>query len=645
MKQLMKELKLDAVYGLDAETYWANDYTLKKMATTEYVTDPRFELQMVAVQKDSWSKPKVLTPKQFKLWAMGIDWSRTGVLAHHAHFDGLIFSHHLGIKPAFYLDTLSMGRPLLPVHVGGSLHLMCRAFGLAGKTKQQALVDTKGKRLADFTKQELRDLMAYAGDDIEQTWLLFHKLRPFMPIDELRLIDATVKMYAQPTLLLHADEIIKVRDADVTRKAALVQSLGVPKTSLTSGPKFAQLLRDAGCEPPTKVSAKQSEKAGEEVEVFAFAKQDQDFVDLLGHPIKRVAELVAARLAVQSNQMESRCNLLAGRAHLGAQPVYLNYYGAKTGRWSGSDDANWQNLSSKRKEGGAELRASVHAPPGHLLIIADLAQIEARISAWFAGQNDLVEVFRAFDNGTGPDVYKRTAAESIFHKSIEDITGGERFIGKTCELALAFQAGAPRFARMLRIGALGPPVDCTDEEAASWHAAWRVSRPYIVAGWKATNNKVKQAFGSRTIIEDGVVSYEGAGNIGWMHLPGGMAIRYDDLSFDERGGVEYVSKYRRNVVAAPTIERTRLYGGIIVENRTQALARRVIAGHMLDIKREIGRFIRIAMSTHDEIVGVVPTRSANRILGVVKHIMSQPPTWAPTLPLAVDAHISARYDK
>lgn len=680
-KALYKAFGIDAIYGLDDETFWSSDYTLsdKKRGTTDYIIDDRFELQLVSVQKDTWSEPKVMERAQFKRWAAGINWARTGMLAHHAQFDGLIKSHHLGIKPAAYFDTLSMARPIMPVAVGGSLKKVCSAFGIEAKKHADALINTKGKRWSEFTKAEKDALKVYAGEDISDTWAIFRKMLPFFPIEELRLIDLTVKMYAQPSVLVDEEGVRAVLTKEIQRKRDLVMGLGIhkglpamrqdgvqlddygkAKKLLGSKDKFADLLRAQGVEPPTKVSIKQSEKATEEagidtvVEVLAMSKQDQAFKDLLAHPKKKVRDLVEARFAVASNILENRCELLARRAGIlkGPQPVYLNYYGAKTGRWSGGDNANWQNLSSKRREGGAELRASVHAPPGHVLIIADLAQIEARFTAWFAGQHNKVEAFRAYDAGEGPDVYRYTAATVIYNKPIEKVTDSERFIGKTCELALGFQAGWPRFAATLRIGAFGPPVDITDNLARDIHAAWRAGNPFIVADWKTTQNMVRSAFMGAQRLEHKVVSYEGvkdkrSGKLtGWMHLPNGMAIRYDDLGVDEeKGNVTYVSEYRHNKLKPPTIVRTRLYGGIEVENRIQALARCVIAEHMLGIKDELKDKVRIAMSTHDEIVGVVPVRFAKKALAVFKEVMSQSPAWAPDLPIAVDAHASPRYDK
>lgn len=694
LKPLLSHFNLDAIYGVDAETYWASDYSLsdKKRGTTDYIIDDRFELQLMSVRKDSWAKPKVMERDEFIRWARTINWARAGFLAHHAHFDGLIASHHCGVRPAMYFDTLSMARPLMPISVGGSLKAVCAAFGREAKQHSDALTNTKGKRWAEFTKDEKKNLKVYGGEDIDDTWFIFEKLLPYLPLDELALIDLTVKMYAQPSILVDKPAIGQVLINEIARKKALVLGLGLHKSlpptrvkgellddyertkkHLTSGPKFAEQLKALGITPPTKVSKKKSEAASEkagydvEIEGLALSKQDQEFKDLLAHPKKKVRDLVEARFAVSSNILESRCRLLESRAHIGPQPVYLNYYGAKTGRWSGGDNANWQNLSSKRREGGAELRASVHAPPGHSLIIADLAQIEARVNAWFCGQQNVVETFRAYDHITGwtvdkhgkpvpirsgPDVYRVTAANNIYNKHVDLITEDERFLGKACVLALGFQAGWQRFAAMLRIGALGPPIDITDSLAKDIHTAWRQANPFIVANWRATNNKVKSAFIGLSSVQDGVVTYQGVRDPrtkqikGWMHLPGGMAIRYDDVKIDANGkDYSYIGEYRRNKFKPPTIKRVKLYGGIEVENRTQALARKVITEHMLGVSEELKGKVRIAMSTHDEIVGVVPNRWVNKALGVFKEVMSQPPSWAPDLPVAVDAHISQRYDK
>lgn len=624
VRHLLKQFHLDDIIGLDWETYYDDQYSLRKMAQTEYITSPEFESQLVAVQSARWTKAKVMTTKEFIAWARGINWARTGMLAHHAQFDGLIASHHFGIKPAMYFDTLSMARLLMPVHVGGSLDKVARAFGFAGKQFGQALVNVKGKRFKDFTKEDLKQLKIYAGDDIAQTWGIFDKMLPYTPYEELRLIDLTVKMYAQPTLLLDGKALQDLADSEVARKAEILKKYD--KKTLMSNDKFAALLREAGVIPPMKVSKTTGK------ETYAFSKQDQAFKDLLEHDDDTVATLVAARLGIKSTIVETRAQRMADRAPLGAQPIYLNYAGAKTLRWSGGDKANWQNLSR-----GSPMRKAIHAPPGHSLIIADLAQIEARLNAWYAGQSNIVEAF-----AEKIDVYMLAAA-LIYNKPLASITKDERFLGKCCVLALGYGAGWSRFAEMLRIGALGPPIPITDSLAKDIHSAWRQANPFIVASWKRANNNARTAFLGQTTIVDGVLTYEGTKDKGFTHGPGRVGIRYDGIQVDE-DGMSYVAKSRALVRGGVTELRQRLYGGLIVENNTQFLARQVVAHQMIEIADAL-KYWRQAMTTHDEIVGVVPTRYATKALQAVTKIMARSPDWAPNLPLAVDAHISQRYDK
>lgn len=647
LDELLDRLKLDAIVGLDWETYYDNDYSLSKMATTEYITDERFKAHMISVQWHSDRKAEVMPPHEFKRWARDdVDWKRTGMLAHHTHFDGLIASHHFKVKPAFYLDTLSMARPLMPVHVGGSLKAVNAAFGRVAKKRAGALENVKGVR--DLTRAQYNALARYAGDDIADTWFIFRKMLPYTSFEELRLIDATVRMYAQPTLIMNTGIVAKVHADEVEKKEALLKKLNLDRKALTSNEQFAELLRAAGVEPPTKVSPRTGEVA------LALSKQDLEFKDLLKHPNKRVRELVEARFALKTSIVETRSQRLHARSTtLTAQPVYLNYCGAKTWRWSGGDKANYQNLGR-----GSDLRTAIEAPPGHTLIIADLAQIEARINAWYAGQQNIIDAFRAYDDivgwtvdergkpkpiRSGPDVYAYTAANAVYNKPVDKIDKDERFVGKVCVLALGYQAGAGRFAETLRIGQFGPPVDITDAHASDIVRAWRQSNQYIVAGWKRAQNNAKSAFLGKQRINDGVISYEGFDGRGATYLPNGLTMRYDKLEVDEEG-MSYASKYRVLRNGEVSEERQRLYGGIIVENNTQALARQVIAYQMLDIVDALPR-ARIAMSTHDEVVLVVPDRSVAKALKAVTEIMSAPPAWAPDLPIAVEIHASKRYDK
>jgi hypothetical protein len=616
MKALLKALDLDAIIGLDFETFYSKEYTLSRMSTTDYITDPRFKVQMCSTQFHNEKRAKVLDPAGLQKFSKTIDWSRTGLLAHHAHFDGLIASRYYGINPKMYFDTLSMAKPIMPVEVGGSLNKLCRSFGLKGKEGSEHLENVMGIR--DLTEEQYTKLAGYAGNDIEQTWLLFKKLLPYTSLEELKVIDLTVRMYAQPIVLIEESAMRRINKNQRTQKSRKVNALGVSREDLASNNRFADLLRNAGVEPPVKISKRTGK------ETYAFSKGDLAFKALLAHPKKAVQELMQARLAVKTSIVETRTLKFADRAKLGAQPVYLKYCGAHTHRWSGSDKANWQNLDKK-----SGMRRAIKAPPKHLFIIADQSQVEARLTAWRAGQEDIVDAFR-----TGQDVYKVAAAQT-YRKPIEKVTDKERFVGKTQVLGLGFGAGPPRFADMLRVGQFGPPVPISDEDAGTAVRAWRGSNHRIVQYWKNTENNARSAFFGRQKISDNLLTYEGVGQHGFVHLPNGMSLRYDNINNDEQGGFYYVGRNGKHI---------RLWGGTLVENEIQALARCIFAHQMVCIAEALPT-IRVANCTHDEMLLVVPEKKADMALSLVKEIMSTSPSWGPDLPLGVKANVSEIYDK
>jgi hypothetical protein len=626
-KELLRTFKLDAVYGLDFETYYDDTLSLRKMATTEYITHPDMEVQLVAVQKDSWAKAKVMTAKEFASFARTVNWANTGLLAHHTHFDGLLASHFFKVKPRMYFDTLSMARPVMPVQVGGSLAKLCAAFGLAGKRGAEALVNVKGVRFKQFDKKMIADLKYYAGGDIEQTWLLFDKLLPFCTLEELRVISTTIKMYAQPRLLIDKAMVEQVKFEENEKKEDLIADAGTYAESLRSDARFAGLLRVEGVHPPTKISAKTGKVN------YAFSKTNPEFKALLNHPSEPVRALVKARLAVKSTNQEKRAERMAFRADIGAQPIYLNYWGAKTGRWSGGDKANWQNMQR-----GSALRRSLMAPKGYQLIIADQAQIEARLNAWFHNQTDVVEAF-----AKKQDVYK-LAASRIYGIPYDVVDKDQRFVGKVAVLALGYGAGSARFAEMLRLGAFGPAVNISDADAKVIVDAWRRANAFIVGGWRKANNNLRMAFLNGTTVPDRVLEYQGHGAKGITLLPNGTYIRYDGVELNDENELTYISSFRRLMDGTVNYDRQKLYGGLIVENDIQALGRAIIAENVLSIEDAVPS-AQLVMTTHDEVVFCVPDRYAPKALKSVVEVMTTPPKWADGLPLGVDAHISDRYDK
>ena len=132
---------------------------------------------------------------------------------------------------------------------------------------------------------------------------------------------------------------------------------GVSKDSITktlmSNQIFAKYLENLGVEPPTKMSAKTGKEA------YAFSKTDKAFTDLLEHPDPRVQNAVSARLGIKSTLEETRTQSLIEVAGRGRLPILLNYYGAHTGRFSGGDKMNLQNLPAR---GNNSIRRALRAP-------------------------------------------------------------------------------------------------------------------------------------------------------------------------------------------------------------------------------------------------------------------------------------------
>lgn len=317
------------IVTIDFETYYDQQYSLSKMTTEAYVRDERFEVIGVAIkvndQEVDWYSGK--DPGGF-LHAM--DYSDKAILCHNTVFDGAILSWHYGIKPKFWLDTLSMARPLHSMTVGGSLKALATYYKLGEKGDE--VMRTIGLRRRDFTPEQMQAFADYCVQDVDLTYRLFKKMARQFPKEELLVIDQTIRMYTEPKLVL--DPV--VLDAHLTaiheRKEKLLNKLGgeeKAKKFLMSNNKFADLLRAFGVEPPMKTSPTTGKQT------YAFAKNDTEFTALLEHPNPAVRTVVEARLGTKSTIEETRTKRFLEISERGPLPIMLNYYGAHTGRFSG----------------------------------------------------------------------------------------------------------------------------------------------------------------------------------------------------------------------------------------------------------------------------------------------------------------------
>tara|TARA_R110000824_G_scaffold2567_5_gene11767 strand:+ start:1796 stop:3622 length:1827 start_codon:yes stop_codon:yes gene_type:complete len=599
---------------LDFETFYSKDFSLTKLTTEEYIRDIRFEVIGVSIKvNDGYSEWASGTFEQMKEYLHGFDWANSMVLAHNTMFDGAILSWLFDVHPKVWADTLCMARSLHGVEVGGSLSALAQRYQIGEKGTE--VLDAIGKHREDFTEKELDKYGDYCINDVELTYKLFTIMSNQYPRQELRVIDTTLRMFIEPMLDLDLglleEHLVDIRD----RKDVLLIEAGASKKSLMSNEKFAGLLRKNGVIPPLKISLVTGKKA------YAFAKTDEGFKALQEHPELEIQALVAARLGNKSTLEETRTQRFIDIAKRGLLPVPVRYYAAHTGRWGGDDKINLQNLPS-RGPNGKKLKRSMIAPNGCVLIDCDSSQIEARVLAWLAGQDDLV---RSFEKGE--DVYVKMASR-IYSKPEEEITKDERFVGKTTILGSGYGMGAVKF--QAQMGTFGFEVDI--EEARRIIQVYREANGEISGLWREAELMIRElAKGEeKSIGVPQVLKPEG--KLSAVRLPSGLLMRYDELEGASNSrGTEYTYKRRNG--------RAKIYGGKFVENACQALARCIIAEQMLKITKKY----RVVLTVHDSVVCCVPEEEVGEAQQYIESCMRTVPDWATGLPLDCESGIGRSY--
>jgi DNA polymerase len=617
------------IITVDFETYYAKGLGFKTQTTEEYVRDRRFEVIGVGVKVGdapaTWFSG---TKDEIRNHLLTYTWDVNALLCHNTLFDGCILSWHFGITPMLMLDTLCMARALHGVEAGGSLASLALRYGIGEKGNE--VVAAEGKRRQDFTDEELATYGNYCINDVELTHRLWKILSSAFPTDELALIDMTIRMFTHPVFMVD-DALLQDRAIELEEeKRALLEGLmeklkchdaeGVRK-KLASNKQFAALLGEYGIEAPMK----ESKTTGKQT--FALAKNDEGFLALAENEDPFIQQLCAVRLGTKSTLEESRIErfISVGKRNKGYLPIPLKYYGAHTGRWAGSDKVNFQNLPSRDKK-KKTLKNAVIPPDGYVVINCDSSQIEARVLAWLAGQADVVKQF-----ADGEDVYSLFATK-IYNRPISKADAVERFVGKTCILGLGYGTGALKLQHTLKTSPPGAIV--SEEEAKTYVSTYRDANYKIIELWREGDKVIKDLanwdkdikpyyYGEHKCLK---VTKEG------IVLPNGLMIRYPDLKLNtEESKSQYEYKSRKGPVS--------IWGGSLVENVVQALARVVVGEQMLQINQRY----RVALTVHDAAVCIVPAEELDEALTYIVERMSEAPNWAKGLPVACEAKHAESY--
>jgi hypothetical protein len=596
---------------LDMETYYDNEYSLRKMTPIEYVLDPRFEAIGCSFMFED-EEPFWIDGPELAHFLEGEDWSDTRFISHNAMFDMLILALRYNVHPAAYGCTLSMARNWLR-HQTGRVDLASCAKRY-GMEKGTAVHSMKGVSYAALTASQYDAYTEYCCQDTRLChflWTTF--LDEGFPVGELEVIDWTIRMVVQPRLEVDMIRVAEHLAAVKAEKQQLLDAAGLEdRSSLMSDELLAGVLMQLGIEPPWKISPTTNEP------IWAFAKSDQEFTDLLDHEDPKVQAVVAARLGHRSTIEETRAERFMAISHVTeAMPIPLRYSGAHTHRFSGDWSLNMQNLPN-----GSKLREAIRAPKGYVVVSVDASQIEARLNATLSGETWLVEAFKE-----GRDVYCEFA-DLIYMRKISKADKMERFVGKTGILSLGYGSSWPVFQNMCRNKG---GVIIADDEAARIVSLYRNMNPMIVDHWNEAKEVILMVaqgddymWGSLRIEREALV------------LPNGNKLRYHDLRSERWQG-------RKQWVYNQGPQIKRLYGAKVVENECQSLAFLHIAEVAMRVKQLTDGELLPCHQIHDELLYCVPEKLGEQVKRLVVKEMSKSPAWLPDAPLAAEGKIGATY--
>ena len=657
------------VLVLDFETYFDSEYHLgkgkKALSIVEYVTDDRFRFTGLGVQFND-NEPRFI-PGPYVPYMIerlkerfGKAFQNCTVIAKNNKFDCLVLVEKFNIYPPYTIDIEDLSR-YYDSRMKQGLKDLCKLFKLPAKgdTKQ-----FKGLYWETMTPEQHQAMKEYCLGDIKNEKALLEILLPMLdnPNVELDLARHTLNLYLIPTLTLDSDQAKRIaNDMDQALSEDLARVPWVLKYRTKAKPNipkimrakkiFPQILRDVLPEDEV-VPMKQ----GKNEMIPATAQNDVAFQYLLTHKDQKVRELCRAKTACSSwplHQSKVRRMITQSKCSGGLIRMPLKYYGAHTGRWSGTGGWNPMNLGGKSNRATgkaihpliAQVRNTLIAPGGYTLVIVDSAQIEARELAWVAHQEDLLKGF-----ADGEDIYSEFASD-LFQVKVWKPTEEEkktpegqtadirRGFGKDAILGCGYGMGSLTFFdRCRQNDTLRPLFDSGEYD---WDFIDRLIKVYRTKysnipafwteiakcfRWPTKYSKERTTYRISDVAE---LTFYRSGSTTKMQLPSGRVMNYRFATVSPKDNkIKYLHGH--------------LWGGSITENLIQAMCR-CLLGYWLLKCEDAG--IPIVLHSYDELVGCVPKETAERDLQTMSDIMLQGPAWAEGLPLGIDAKISERFCK
>ena len=396
----------------------------------------------------------------------------------------------------------------------------------------------------------------------------------------------------------------------------------------------------------------------EGVYIFPDTGEPFDTIDkkMVSYLLERDDISIAVREVLNLRAMSNAASVAKFNAYLRlADPFQhrvrgaMQFFGAHTGRWAGRG-VQFQNLPRNTAGGEEEtealvakamsnkgydltlddlkplIRACVTAPEGKELTVCDYSAIEARVIAWLAGEEWVLEAFRE-----GRDIYVETASR-MFHVPYEEAKA-LRSKGKVAVLALGYNGGVNALRVM---GGEG-----SDEELQELVWAWRAANPNIARFWKDLESAFRLGYGK---VGQFLEVQSGANNARRIVLPSGRVVYYHGVHtrpMMKFGKVFQVLHFKdpKNISGDAWLT---TYGGKLSENVTQAVARDVLANALINLEENGAE---VVAHVHDEVIcqsGLSVDKVAE-LMGVSGSPFF--PAWAEGLPLAAAGYTCKRYRK
>lgn len=653
---------------LDFETFYSIDYCMgkskKAISTVEYVTDPRFEFTGVGIEilNHPLARGPQFIPYPHVEWAIERLQKRFGralhnctVVAKNCKFDMLILAEKFGIYPAYPLDIEDLSRTY-DSRMSQKLKDLATYFKLPkpkGDTKQ-----FKGLHYGEMSEEIRANLAEYGRTDIELETALLKILLPCInnPKFELTLARHTLNLYLNPVFELNyglAESLIKSMGDELDVDLRMV---GYTKDEISGTLSFTEILLGALSKLPDKTELPvKPGKPGKNMQrllgfsgkIPALAKTDEGFKQLLNHKDENIRNLMRAKVAIKSwpnwikrvNSFVNQCKASGDKLR-----IPLKFYGGHTGRWSGTEKINVQNLGGRGRGAPthplvAAVRNLLIAPDGHKLVIVDSRQIEARLLAWLAGQDDLLQAFR---EGKSPYCSLATElfGEEVWKPSKEEkktpkgkVLAIRYGFGKDGILGCGYGMGTLKFYTNCRADDNLRPL--FDSGEYDWDFVDGLIKTYrkkyskIPALWqsieKAFRFVCKYPGQERTL--PGLRFWKSGQTVN-IQLPSGRVLYYHHAKVNRKGDISY--------------DHSKLWGGSLVENIIQAIARDLLGYWILECEAQ---GISIIHHCHDEVVSYSLCGNEEHDLITMIEIMSDGPAWAEGLPLDAEGQISECYVK